>query len=322
MDKKDSFTTAHSTPPYLNTSISWGLPTESNVQSYDVTESLSLKVHARSKHVLNPAKIGFQDKDSSSTQSTDQSSTEVATSGDDDDDDDNPSRQISFSAKPDSFEKTQRRGFPNNIKSGSSYTTGTSDIHFAPGKSNFSCFGGYLPHATVWNPQMVGRVPLPLDFIDYEPVFVNAKQFHAIMRRKEQRAKLETQNKLIKSRKTYLHESRHVHALKRPRGSGGRFLNTKKLQESREPKHDTSIQQKDTMGNMSGFVAHQLHASNDLGCSTTSGSDITSVSDGVRRYEIQLSDCPPQTKPTMYIHGQSNDMHGGGRNTHHFSVHI
>lgn len=147
MDKKDSFTTAHSTPPYLNTSISWGLPTESNVQSYDVTESLSLKVHARSKHVLNPTKIDFQDKDSSSTQSTDQSSTEVATSGDDDDDD-NPSRQISFSAKPDSFEKTQRKGFPNNIKSGSSYTTGTSDIHFAPGKSNFSCFGGYLPHAT------------------------------------------------------------------------------------------------------------------------------------------------------------------------------
>lgn len=105
MDKKYSFTTAHSTPPYLNTSISWGLPTESNVQSYDVTESLSLKVHARSKHVLNPTKIGFQDKDSSSTQSTDQSSTEVATSADDDDDDDNPSRQISFSAQPGPFFK-------------------------------------------------------------------------------------------------------------------------------------------------------------------------------------------------------------------------
>lgn len=106
MDKKDSFTTAHSsTPPYLNTSISCGLPTESNVQSYDVTESLSLKVQARSKHVLNPTKIGFQDKDSSSTQSTDQSSIEVATSADDDDDDDNPSRQISFSAQPGPFFK-------------------------------------------------------------------------------------------------------------------------------------------------------------------------------------------------------------------------
>lgn len=120
----------------------------------------------------------------------------------------------------------------------------------------------------------------------------------------------------------YLHESRHVHALKRPRGSGGRFLNTKKLQESTEPKHDMPIQQH-TKGNMSRFVAHQLQNSKDRG-STTSGSDITSTSDAVDLFghsEFQISHCPSQTNPTMYVHGQSNDIHGGG-NTHHFSVHI
>ncbi|KAG7592027.1 Nuclear transcription factor Y subunit A [Arabidopsis thaliana x Arabidopsis arenosa] len=323
MEKKDSFTSsaAHSTPSFLNTSISWGLSTESNVGGSAVTQSLmSLKVDARPERLLNTKNISFQYQDSSSTLSTGQSSTHVATSGDDD-----PSRHISFSPHSDvckGFEETQRKQFANNIKSGSS--TANFSFHYADPHFGGLMPAGYLPQATIWNPQMVSRVPLPFDLIESEPVFVNAKQFHAIMRRRQQRAKLEAQNKLIRARKPYLHESRHVHALKRPRGSGGRFLNTKKLQESTDPKQDMSIQQQHAKGNMSRFVAHQLQTSKDRGCSTTSGSDITSTSDGVDLFghsEFQISDHPSQTNPTMYVHGQSNDMHGGG-NTHHFSVHI
>lgn len=73
------------------------------------------------------------------------------------------------------------------------------------------------------------RVQLPTEVADDEPIYVNAKQYQRIIKRRQARAARQRDLAHL-HKKPYLHHSRHLHAINRPRGEGGRFLSKVTIQ--------------------------------------------------------------------------------------------
>ncbi|ONK65356.1 uncharacterized protein A4U43_C07F36270 [Asparagus officinalis] len=265
-DSKES--SAYSTPNCVNLPSWWNSSASNYPPSYPKNLYMNMDPLAPQENQLKYLGAHIADQDSSSTHSSDQSHQELSGSTE------SKSQGQCISAQSgneDAFE----RHLEGHLKSASS--SGAPEVALPSAKLDYNpsiaCipypytdpyYGGVLApygsHAII-HPQLLGmapssRVPLPHEQAEEEPIYVNAKQFHAILRRRELRAKQEAQNKLIKGRKPYLHESRHMHAMKRARGVGGRFLNTKKLQQRTEPSENRT--------NAAGLA----------------GSDVSSISNG------------------------------------------
>jgi nuclear transcription factor Y alpha len=88
----------------------------------------------------------------------------------------------------------------------------------------------------------------------------------------------------------YLHESRHVHALKRARGAGGRFLNAKKLQESKQtsPNHGQNVSTSYTCLNLNGNMSESKMRDQDENYrDDASASDVTYASNKNEMFQQQ-----------------------------------
>ncbi|KAJ6330581.1 hypothetical protein OIU76_009220 [Salix suchowensis] len=145
------------------------------------------------------------------------------------------------------------------------------------------CYGVF----STFGSQISGRIMLPMSMSTEDvPIYVNAKQYHGIIRRRKSRAKAAMENKLPRNRKPYMHRSRHLHAMRRPRGCGGRFLNTKELNDAKgitDAKKAGDFQLSQPTGSQNSEVLESggatLNSSMEANCggSNLSGSEVTSM---------------------------------------------
>lgn len=127
------------------------------------------------------------------------------------------------------------------------------------------------------------------------PLYVNAKQFHRILKRRVARQKLEEQLRLTsKGRKPYLHESRHNHAMRRPRGPGGRFLTADEVAAMEKKPNATSLQE--SVGNeMSKVHSEAPSSASKRKAGEANESEVASKKPKTEGTNASADECEPES---------------------------
>ncbi|KAL4351685.1 hypothetical protein GQ457_06G025340 [Hibiscus cannabinus] len=146
----------------------------------------------------------------------------------------------------------------------------------------YPCMDQFYGVFSTYGAQISGRIMLPFNLASEEgPIYVNAKQYNGIMRRRQSRAKAVLENKLTKVRKPYMHHSRHLHAMRRPRGTGGRFLNTRSSSSDKDGVGMKKAARGGLISNPAGSSdSGTLNSSkrpNGGGCTFSGSSEVTSM---------------------------------------------
>lgn len=91
---------------------------------------------------------------------------------------------------------------------------------------------------------MVFAAPDP-SVIEDQPTYVNPKQYARILKRRESRKKQTGTDvtSYTPRKRSYMHESRHKHAMQRRRGPGGRFLSKEERDNEINRKETTAVGQ-------------------------------------------------------------------------------
>ncbi|KAJ0463818.1 putative transcription factor Hap2/NF-YA family [Helianthus annuus] len=176
------------------------------------------------------------------------------------------------------------------------------------------CYGLF----SAYGPQIKGRIMLPFNLgSDDGPLYVNAKQYHGIIRRRRSRAKAEMANKALKSRKPYLHLSRHLHAMRRPRGNGGRFLNSKKIGNCKD--ENTDLKKHNPSPDSPNFTI-LLSGHNNLNSPQESNSNGSHIPRSEVTSMFSIGDCKHFPIGNLSMVSLS-DMMSGNNTGHGFSMH-